>query len=401
MIGGDTRRGPGNPDGGGRTKEQESLFDFGAFGSNAIDSRLTTLSLTPRLEHDNQLAGMATTTITGLDYYYTSYDSDRAEAFGGAPIHRYEATQHSFAIYMQNTVEVDEATTISLGFRGQGIVVEMTDRFDPTAPGASIFDAPQPPADGGEFQYAFNIGIDRQLDEMFGIFGRFGRNFRIPTVDERVATFTGRPLDAIEIQTSWDAEVGGRFEYGPLFVQSSVFLARLEDEILFDPTTFLNVNLDPTRRIGWETSVNYQVTQDLRLKGALTYIDARFVDGPFKGKEVPLVAPWNTSLSAFVDLDGLLDTPLDALDLATTITHYSEQFAGNDNANVQPEIPAYGLVDVKLTGRLGNFSLGAQVNNLLDEKYYNVAFASASTPGAFSAFPLPGRTFLITAGLRL
>jgi iron complex outermembrane recepter protein len=39
------------------------------------------------------------------------------------------------------------------------------------------------------------------------------------------------------------------------------------------------------------------------------------------------------------------------------------------------------------------------VNNLFNVLYYDYAIASAFTPGAFSADPLPGRPYMVKAGV--
>jgi hypothetical protein len=44
------------------------------------------------------------------------------------------------------------------------------------------------------------------------------------------------------------------------------------------------------------------------------------------------------------------------------------------------------------------FGRALSVNNLLNALYYDYAIASTFTPGRFSAYPLPGRTFLVKAG---
>ena len=55
-------------------------------------------------------------------------------------------------------------------------------------------------------------------------------------------------------------------------------------------------------------------------------------------------------------------------------------------------------VDLKLTGAYQHFFWSVSANNLLDALYYDYAIASTFTPGRFSAYPLPGRTFLVKAG---
>ena len=68
---------------------------------------------------------------------------------------------------------------------------------------------------------------------------------------------------------------------------------RLNNEIHFLPAVGVNINLDPTQRIGWETSAVYQINNSLRARGGVTYLDATFIDGPFTGNQIPLVSRWS------------------------------------------------------------------------------------------------------------
>jgi iron complex outermembrane receptor protein len=70
----------------------------------------------------------------------------------------------------------------------------------------------------------------------------------------------------------------------------------------------------------------------------------------------------------------------------------------NDQANFQPMIPAYTTVDLQLGGQINQFNWSAGVANLFDVKYFDYSFASTATFGAYNAYPLPGRTFMVKAG---
>ena len=70
----------------------------------------------------------------------------------------------------------------------------------------------------------------------------------------------------------------------------------------------------------------------------------------------------------------------------------------NDQPNVQPLIPAETTVDLKLSGAYDRYFWSFAVNNLFNVQYYDYAVASASTLGVFSAYPLPGRTYMLKAG---
>jgi iron complex outermembrane receptor protein len=176
-------------------------------------------------------------------------------------------------------------------------------------------------------------------------------------------------------------------------VQISAFEMHLRDEIHFDPTTFTNVNLDPTRRRGIETSASHRVTDAVRLRGALTYTEAKFSDGPFKGNDVPLVSRWTGNVGLSWDIvDRLL-----VLDAA--IRRVGDRRFDNDQANFQPQIPGHTAVDLRLGGERDAVRWSLSAYNLLDARYFDYGVASAATFGRYNAYPLPGRTVIARIGV--
>jgi iron complex outermembrane receptor protein len=108
------------------------------------------------------------------------------------------------------------------------------------------------------------------------------------------------------------------------------------------------------------------------------------------GKTVPLVPRHKLNLHASWAIDA-------ATRLNTITTYVSEQFMDNDEGNtLGVKIPSYTVTDLKLTHRAGQWTLGAAVNNLFDEKYYNYAVRSQFVPDRYNAYPLPGRNIMLT-----
>jgi iron complex outermembrane receptor protein len=70
----------------------------------------------------------------------------------------------------------------------------------------------------------------------------------------------------------------------------------------------------------------------------------------------------------------------------------------NDQANLQSRIPANATADLKLSGQYEHLFWSLSVNNLLNALYYDYAIASSFTAGRFSAYPLPGRAYMVRAG---
>ena len=78
----------------------------------------------------------------------------------------------------------------------------------------------------------------------------------------------------------------------------------------------------------------------------------------------------------------------------------------NDQLNVQPLIPGQTTVDIKIGGQYDHFFWSAALLNAFDVQYFDYAIASGGSPalfgpatpptiGAFNAYPLAGRAFLL------
>ena len=379
-------------DGGVRLRDQQADF---VSSTSAVHTTLHTWSLTPRLDADYSLFGLRSNSVTGIDYYYTDYNSDRSNSRINTPIHQYNGDQQTVGAYVQNTVSLTERTDLSLGFREQWQEFVAGEAYNASAPGASpAFDVVQRPIDDRQHHYAANLGLDQRLTDTVSVFGRLARSFRSPTVDERIGT--GAVRFDLQTQTSRDAEIGARY-VDPMFsLETSVYAMWLHNEIHFTPDTFTNVNLPPTRRTGVENSATVKVTKEVRLKASAGYKDSEFAGGANKGNNVPLVSHWTGSLGGYWDI-------MPNLTFGATARYVSAMRMDNDQVNGvgngAAPIPAYTLVDLRLAGEIGAFNWSAAVNNLFDKDYFNYAAASTSTNGRYSAFPLPGRTFMVRAGV--
>jgi iron complex outermembrane receptor protein len=399
-------------DGGVRRKFQQGQF-FNYFNNpffsfdpstagpaNYVNTVMTTSSVTPRIDMRHQLFGVPNRLLTGIDFYNTQYDSDRPQAEGLPDIHRYSIRQTTASIYAMNTTTVTPALEISYGGRLQRNFVKGQDVYNPAVDPNAGFYASDPqaaPADSSEWQYALHLGYEYRINPTLALFGRTARAFRLPNADERVGA--GNPFDVVvppnlnlKTQTSYDVENGLRVSLGKFNFRTTGYIMELTNEIHFIPALFANVNLDPTQRIGWENSATYQLSDDVRLRAGVAYTRATFREGQFAGKEIPLVAPW----SGYTGLTWDIVKKLLVLDV--TATFWSDRRMDNDQANVQPLIPANATMNVKLGGEWNQFFWSAAVLNLFNTNYYDYAIASAFTQGFFSAYPQPTRTFVLRAG---
>ncbi|MBR1151491.1 TonB-dependent receptor [Bradyrhizobium sp. JYMT SZCCT0428] len=389
-------------DGGVRDKKQQAAF-FNPFANSYVDSHLQTWSLTPRLSVKNVMFGLPSSILTGIDYYDATFHQERPEFKGTPPIHTYDLSQRTIAGYWQQTLGLLPTTDFSYGARIQNTSLSARDRLnDP--PNCALFftcGAQNLPLDSSEVQHALHVGLEHRFNNIVSVFGRAARAFRTPNVDERLSSgpsfdpvlFTPIPgTFQLKTQTSHDVEGGFRIKSGGFQMQSSIYNMDLENEIHFNPALFYNVNLDPTRRYGSETSASLRVSDSVLLRGDVAYTRAVFREGQFAGNDVPLVSRYTASGGVTWNIWQ------NYLVADATVRGWSERYMDNDQKNTQRRIPADATIDFKLSGAYQHFFWSVSVNNVLNALYYDYAIASTFTDGRFSAYPLPGRTYMVKAG---
>jgi iron complex outermembrane recepter protein len=407
-------------DGGVRHKAEQAEF-HGTVANpaspepvRAVDTQLTTTSFTPRLKVDATVGPVQLRGLGGFDYYRAVYASDRPLLLGAAPIHRYDLTQSSLAAYWMQTVTFFGNTDIGLGGRIAGFNLSARDRFDPNAPGGSSCffgfcfpnGAEQMPLDTSENNRAYHLGIEHRFNRYFAMFARMAQSFRVPNVDERVGTLSDFAPTTFDLKTqkSHDYEAGVRVRVGRFELQTSVYDMYLTNEIHFRFLTnflFGNINLPATRRYGSETIAAWQATDEVLFKLGLAYTRAVFREGVDAGNDIPLVSRWTGSLGVawsiwqkYVVFDGV-------------VRYIGERRMDNDQHNLQPLIPAHTLVDIGFSGQVDRFYWSFKVQNLLNYYYFDYAIASpfpdgfGSKLGRYNAYPQPGRTYLLKAGVVL
>lgn len=388
IAGGSTFFLPGNSqlilDAGYREKRDK------AFLSSYLDTTLGGWSFTPRLKTGSSAFGLPGNAIAGVDYYVSTYDSDRAnnEATAATPVHRLAVRQSSLALYAQDTAELRAGTHLTLGARHQEVNTRARDAFDASAPGAA-FDSGAPDRDDRETETAYEAGLRQALSGTLSWFGRYGRSFRIATVDEIFSTFPGQ-FTFLTPQTGRVLETGLGYKRGDVQWQASVYRMNLRNEIHYDPNLFANVNLDPTLRRGLELSAGWNAGPSLGLKASYAYTEAHFHGGTYSGKEVPLV-PRHTANLALAWKAGA------RWGLSASLRHVGEKRFDNDQANTFfTRIPAYDMVDVKWYAQAQGWTLEATVNNALDKKAYDYGIRSTSSATRYNAYPLPERSYTLT-----
>ena len=223
---------------------------------------------------------------------------------------------------------------------------------------------------------------------------------------ERLGEWEQSEVDrGLVLYTHPQAQLGIEARRGYLGVRANAFVMEVQNEIHLDPFSagIGNRNLPPTRRRGLELEITANPLTPLRLSAAYAYIDARFREGTLAGsafgtsiagKTVPLVPRHKLNLNASWDFNT-------ATRLTAAAAYVGEQFMDNDEPNsFGVKIPAYTLVDLKLTHRRGAWFFAAALNNVFGEKYYNYAVRSQFVADRYNAYPLPERNGSVSVEYR-
>ena len=285
-------------------------------------------SLTAGIDHDEW-----NRTVQGA---FGSIDNRRSEAF-----------------YLKDEVTFSGGTRLSAGWRTESVKKV-------TASSTSTVTAAQRPS-------AWEFGIVQPVMAGVSIFGRVGRSFRLPNVDELGFTAPGATL---QTQTSRDLELGGRWAYTGGRAELRLYRSALTNEIGYDPNAVgpfglgANVNFNPTRRQGIEIEVAQALSANANVRVNAAARSARFTAGTYDGKDVPLTPRHTLAVRA-----DWAPAPGHRIDGGVNLV--SSQSPDFNNAC---RMPSYTTADLRYAYRWSLAELAVGVNNLGNTKYYTLAF---------------------------
>lgn len=370
-------------------------YAFGIFNTYT-DTRVKVWSITPRLKVPFRAAGLDHSLVIGMDADDWGYISNRSTSLEtlGAPAARVVAAQQNQAFYAQGNTALGERTKLNLGVRQHRVTTTAKDQVNPAAYATGRkTSAPR----------AWEVGARHDLSSALAVYARMGDSFRTATIDESYAQFGGPLFDAIvtllEPQTSRDYEVGAEFRREGLRARASTYEMRLNNEIHFFAPTFSNINLPPTSRKGLELEISWDATRNLSFFGNVSATEAKFRNGKIgavdvSGKSIPLV-PRETANT------GLSWSISESTRVRAIARHVGKQYYDNDQTNNFPSrMPAFNLLDLKLTHERRDWTASLAVNNILDKQYYSYAIRNGAGT-SFNAYPQAGRSLQGTLELRL
>jgi iron complex outermembrane receptor protein len=340
---------------GGRDRDVTGFFT----GFNS-DTRSNSTQLSPKLTYTGAAAGGALTVVSGLDLIRWDYEA--TSNYG----QNEKAHQSNDAWYLSADWLAPLGTRVNIGARTENV----SKRADDPASFVGYNRADQ--------LSAWDLGVSQALSAALNLYGRAAKAYRLPNVDENRYLFT-----ALRPQITRDVEFGLKWQGGNgASASARVFRQNATDEIAYDPISFSNVNLDPTRRQGVVLEGRAQLAAGLVLSGSLQSVDAKFTQGHNNGREMPLVS----KLSGVLRLAWAIDSR-QALDVGWQ--HLGSARFGNDNDNKCANlIPSNALVDARYRWKQDQLELSLAATNLGDVKGYSQAYSCVSG----SLYPDPGRT---------
>ncbi len=330
-------------------------------------------SWNPRIRGSIPLGNRTMTLITGVDIEDTDYSLV-------SPLGIQDTTQTMQSIYALTTLPLNDQFSLTGGVRHAWLENDITDTFRfPT--GANLKDE----------QTATTIGISYNPFSSLRFYLKREENYRFPLVDEETNFFSAQ--NTLLTQTGVSYEAGIEWHNNFFSTSLSGYILDLDNELVFDPITFQNLNLDQTRRDGIIYSFTFRPTDNLSLNTNYSYTNARFDSGLFNGNRIPLVAEhlfqaglnwdfhpnWNIYAELFVITDRL---------------------AGSDFGDSFSHLPGYGIGNLNLRYHNQGFTISAGVNNIMDKEYSDnasVGFTPAFTQET-AYYPAPERNFIITLG---
>jgi iron complex outermembrane receptor protein len=240
--------------------------------------------------------------------------------------------------------------------------------------------------------FVYEAGLTVNPFDFLKVYAKYGTQFRYPYLNDLIVTpYTSGGTIALKTdlkpENGWTVEGGiGVNIKGIAKFDANIYYLKIDNEIITVLTATQSqdtLNLDPIDRIGSDIGLTLTPIKYAELDIDYGFVNAKFSEGSFEGKFVPLVAAHTLSASL------MLYAPF-GLSLGPNVLYKSEMYMGFDNANsLQPVDSSliWGLQARYVIHRFkGELALMLTVHNLADTKYASMVTNMPSFP----SYGIPG-----------
>lgn len=362
-----------------------------------------------RWTHRSDASGMPLTLVAGLSYDRMEDVRQQNNAAAGVigVLTREDLQRvHNFDQYLQATLEPSERWLVVAGLRHTNVRFDLGNRFASVAVtsgnGTLDFSNASPV-----------IGATYRLSPMVNLYANVGKGFETPTTIE--VSYTGDPSAGgattgpnLTIQPS----VSKNYEAGvkalvadAVRINAALFRVDTDREIVLDQgqgTTASFKNAGRTRRQGIELSFDAELPANVAIYGAMTWTDARFIDGFLTSGNTVSIAAGNRVPGTYRRTtygEVAWRHPGSGFNAALETIQFSDTFT--NDTNVQ-KADAYGVFNLRagFTQKLGGwiFREFARIENLTNRGYVSSIRVNAAQNTTGAAFePGAPRNWLLGA----
>lgn len=266
--------------------------DTSSTGFSEIDRRFFGASVSANLQAT--LLGKPIISSLGLDLDGVKDERTARQNLAGKPAGPLGREEDNLAsntdAFVQSQWFVSERATLMAGLRASRVTLEVDDHYlDDNVDGS------------GKRRYSGVspvLGLTLHASERLNVFAQVGRGFETPTMNEVLYTPNGtrtpsnRFYGEIDAAKSKQAELGLKWRAASTKLDASVFQAKTDRDIVpyYLSTSSSAWQNAKTERRGAEVSAEHLASKTLRLRAALTYVQARY------DEEIQTVRATTTSL---------------------------------------------------------------------------------------------------------
>ncbi len=346
-------------------------FDAGSFTG---DTDINTIAVSPQIIFKEAVLGINNRLIIGFDFTDVVEDITNNSIFFGTPSTGiFELKKKNYGYYIHDEIRPWENFSISGGYRYDRAEF----KFKPSTPDKKTMS-----------EDLFTAGANYNFYDKSSIYISFARSFRYPVLDEIFNFFTNTIDTTLTPQTSDNYEFGIRHYFTEsLFANVNFFRIDTENEIIYNPNSFSNENLDgKTRRDGFEFSVT-KTFDKVALSGNYTFTDATIRNGQFADKSFPNVPRHKAALTGLFTLGKGFSLNVDGVYVGERpfISDFSNDFEDQED---------YLIVNTKLKYQWKKITAFLNINNITDEEYSEYGGISTFPITETGFFPSPKINFL-------